>query len=301
MLAKENYRVLLVEDNQGDARLIQEMLQQDQVNRFITTTSVQLEEAIGHLEEKTFDVILLDLNLPDSRGENTFTRINTLFPDLPIVILTGNNDQQAAFSTIGLGAQDYLIKGSFQDGMLSRAILYAIERKRLQNMISHLALHDALTGLPNRRLLMEHLIRDIEGSRRENKHLAVLVLDLDNFKDINDQYGHHVGDEVLVKVAQRLQYLLRKCDVIARIGGDEFVIPVPHLQTKKQAQVVAAKIIEAFKEPIQVENTRLTVSFSIGVAMFPENAEDPLELIKAADQAMYLAKDAGKGRFFIID
>jgi len=301
MITKENYRVLLVEDSQGDARLIQEMLQQDQVNRFITTTAVQLEESIGHLEERTFDVILLDLNLPDSRGENTFTRINTLFPDLPIVILTGNNDQQAAFSTIGLGAQDYLIKGSFQDGMLSRAILYAIERKRLQNMISHLALHDALTGLPNRRLLMEHLTRDIEGSRRENKLLAVLVLDLDNFKDINDQYGHHVGDELLVKVAHRLQYLLRKCDVIARIGGDEFVIPVPHLQSKKQAQVVAAKIIEAFKEPIQVENARLTVSFSIGVAMFPKNAEDPLELIKAADQAMYLAKEAGKGRFFIMD
>lgn len=295
MITKENYRVLLVEDNRGDARLILEMLDQDPVNHFNTTTVESLENAIGHLQEKTVDVILLDLNLPDCRGENTFTRVNTLFPDLPIVILTGNDDQQAAFSAIGLGAQDYLIKGSFKDGLLSRAILYAIERKRLQNMISHLALHDALTGLPNRRLLMEHLTRDIETGKRDKKLIAVLVLDLDNFKGINDQFGHHIGDQVLIKVAHRLQYLLRKCDVIARIGGDEFVIPIPHIRSAEQARIVAEKIIEAFKEPIQVENVRLTLSFSIGIALFPAHAGDPYALIKAADKAMYSAKETGKG------
>ncbi len=296
MITRENYRVLLVEDNPGDVRLIQEMLRGDQVNQFAAATAGTLEGALAALEEKAFDIVLLDLNLPDSRGENTFTRINTLFPDLPIVILTGNNDQQTAFTAIGLGAQDYLVKGFVRDGMLSRAILYAIERKRLQNMISHLALHDALTGLPNRRLLMEHLTRDIETSRRDKKRLAVLMLDLDNFKDINDQYGHHIGDQVLIKVAHRLQYLLRKCDVIARIGGDEFVIPIPHIQTEEQARVVAGKIITAFQEPMQVENARLTVSLSIGIALFPENASDPLELIKTADKAMYQAKDSGKAR-----
>jgi diguanylate cyclase (GGDEF)-like protein len=297
MNTKEKYRVLLVEDNQGDARLIQEMLGEDPINHFSATTAENLEDAVGNLQNKAFDVILLDLTLPDSRGENTFTRINTFFPDLPIVILTGNDDQQAAFSAIGLGAQDYLIKGSIKDGLLSRAILYAIERKRLQNMISHLALHDALTGLPNRRLLMEHLTRDVETSKRDKKILAVLMLDLDNFKEINDQYGHHIGDQVLIKVAHRLQYLLRKCDVIARLGGDEFVIPIPHIRTVEQAQIVAAKIIEAFKEPLQVENARLTVSLSIGIAIFPENAGDPFELLKAADKAMYHAKESGKGRY----
>jgi diguanylate cyclase (GGDEF)-like protein len=164
-------------------------------------------------------------------------------------------------------------------------------------MISHLALHDALTGLPNRRLLMEHLTRDVETSKRDKKILAVLMLDLDNFKEINDQYGHHIGDQVLIKVAHRLQYLLRKCDVIARLGGDEFVIPIPHIRTVEQAQIVAAKIIEAFKEPLQVENARLTVSLSIGIAIFPENAGDPFELLKAADKAMYHAKESGKGRY----
>ena len=297
MNTRENYRVLLVEDNQGDARLIQEMLGDDQANHFATTTAEKLEDAVGRLKDGVFDVILLDLNLPDSRGENTFTRVNTLFPDLPIVILTGNADQQAAFSAIGLGAQDYLVKGSFKDGLLSRAILYAIERKRLQNMISHLALHDALTGLPNRRLLMEHLTRDIEICKREKQLLALLVLGLDNFKEINDQYGHHIGDQVLIKVAHRLQYLLRKCDIIARIGGDEFIIPVTNLRDAGQARIVSAKIIEAFKEPIQAENTRLIVSLSIGIALYPVNANDPLNLIKAADQAMYQAKEAGKGRY----
>ena len=299
MVAKDNYRVLLVEDNPGDARLIREMLADDPVNQFNLTQSGDLENAADDLEKQSFDVILLDLSLPDSQGENTFTRINTLVPDLPIVILTGNDDQQAAFSAIGLGAQDYLVKGSFQDGLLSRAILYAIERKRLQNMISHLALHDALTNLPNRRLLMEHLVRDLESCKRANTHLAVLVLDLDNFKHINDEYGHHVGDQVLIKVANRLQYLLRKCDVIARIGGDEFVIPVPNIQSAEQAQFVASKIIEAFKEPFQIENARIAVSFSIGIALFPENGDDPQEMIKAADKAMYQAKAEGKGRYHL--
>jgi diguanylate cyclase (GGDEF)-like protein len=300
MVVKENYRVLLVEDDQGDARLIQEMLDEDPINHFTVNQSSDLEEAAVHLERQAFDVILLDLNLPDSQGENTFTRINTLVPDLPIVILTGNVDQQAAFSAIGLGAQDYLVKGSFQDGLLSRAILYAIERKRLQNMISHLALHDALTNLPNRRLLMEHLVRDLESSKRANKHLAILVLDLDDFKHINDEYGHHIGDQVLIKVANRLQYLLRKCDVIARIGGDEFVIPIPNILGAEQAQFVASKIIEAFKEPFQTESSRITTSFSIGIALYPENGEDPQELIKTADKAMYQAKMQGKGCYQLV-
>ena len=139
MAIKKEYKVLLVEDNEGDARLIQEMLRDDAINQFSLTQTKSLAEAVQALETQSYDVILLDLNLPDSTGESTFSHINSVYSEVPIVILTGNDDQRAAFSAIGLGAQDYLVKGTFQDGLLSRAILYAIERKRLQNMISHLS------------------------------------------------------------------------------------------------------------------------------------------------------------------
>ena len=295
MAIKKEYKVLLVEDNEGDARLIQEMLRDDAINQFSLTQTKSLAEAVQALETQSYDVVLLDLNLPDSTGESTFSHINSVYSEVPIVILTGNDDQRAAFSAIGLGAQDYLVKGTFQDGLLSRAILYAIERKRLQNMISHLSLHDALTGLPNRRLLMEHLARDVELAKREQDHLALLMLDLDNFKDINDEYGHHIGDIVLVEVAHRLQYLLRKCDLIARIGGDEFVVPIPSLTDPIQAEIIAGKIIDAFQEPIMIDKTRYQVSFCIGIAIFPDHCADPKQLIKLGDQAMYKAKADGKG------
>jgi len=295
MAMKKDYKVLLVDDNAGDTRLIQEMLRDDEINQFSLTQTKSLAEAVQALETQSYDVILLDLNLPDSMGESTFSHINSVYSEVPIVILTGNDDRRAAFSAIGLGAQDYLVKGTFHDGLLSRAILYATERKRLQNMISHLSLHDALTGLPNRRLLMEHLVRDVELTKRENNHLALLLLDLDNFKDINNEHGHHMGDRVIVEAANRLQYLLRKCDIIARIGGDEFVIPIPSLTDPIQAEVIATKIIDAFQEPIMIDKTRYQVSLSIGIAVIPDHCQDPKELIRLADQAMYQAKADGKG------
>ena len=299
MIAKNEYKLLLVEDNPGDARLIREMLLDDPVHQFQTTEADTIKAAKELLDQEGFDIILLDLNLPDSQGENTFSSINNTYPDIPIVILTGKKDEQAAFSAIGLGAQDYLTKGTIHNGMLTRAILYAVERKRLQNMISHLALHDALTGLPNRRLLMEYLTRDIELAKRENENMAVMLLDLDNFKDVNDSFGHHIGDLVLIKIADRLRYLLRKCDIIARIGGDEFIIPVLNLKDNQDAEVVALKIIHAFKQPISIENYTIPVSMSIGIALYPEHSSDLQALIKMADKAMYQAKAKGKGKFMI--
>ena len=283
--------MLLVEDNPGDARLIREMLLDDPVHQFQTTEADTIKAAKELLDQEGFDIILLDLNLPDSQGENTFSSINNTYPDIPIVILTGKKDEQAAFSAIGLGAQDYLTKGTIHYGLLTRAILYAVERKRLQNMISHLALHDALTGLPNRRLLMEYLTRDIELAKRENENMAVMLLDLDNFKDINDSFGHHIGDLVLIKIADRLRYLLRKCDIIARIGGDEFVVLVDNPHHIHPA-AIAEKIISSLSEPYEIEGNVVDyVSSSIGISVFPTDAVDMDGLVKKADQAMYVAKE----------
>jgi diguanylate cyclase len=164
----------------------------------------------------------------------------------------------------------------------------------------HQALHDSLTGLPNRTLLRDRTDQVIHQADRELVPAALLLLDLDRFKEVNDTLGHHYGDELLVQVGERLRSRLREVDTVARLGGDEFAILLPRIQTAEGAVAVAGKLQAAFDEPFTLEDLALDVEASIGVALYPEHGSDPDELLQHADIAMYVAKDTHAG-FVLFD
>lgn len=170
------------------------------------------------------------------------------------------------------------------------------ERKRSEARILHMAQHDMLTGLPNRALFSDRLQQALGLARREQKRLALLFLDLDHLKPINDNYGHNVGDLLLRQVAQRIGQAVRASDTVARIGGDEFVVLLPVIHDDGDAAQVAEKIRLALEQPFELAGLCLQISSSIGVATFPEHGSDEVELLKYADSAMYAAKQTGRNR-----
>ncbi|HVS63959.1 MAG TPA: EAL domain-containing protein [Thermoanaerobaculia bacterium] len=173
-------------------------------------------------------------------------------------------------------------------------------RRRAEQRITHQAYHDALTALPNRLLVVERLEAALESARRSGVSVAVLFLDLDNFKLVNDTLGHRVGDELLQAVADRLSTCVRETDTIGRLGGDEFTIVLGRVQDESDAARVASKVLELISEPFVLTNTRIDVTTSIGVSLFPSNGADVETLLRCADTAMYRAKELGRGNYQLV-
>ena len=177
------------------------------------------------------------------------------------------------------------------------------ERLNTERTIHYMAHHDTLTGLPNRRLMQDRLNQAILQARRQQKHVALLFIDLDRFKLVNDTLGHETGDYVLRDIAKRLNKAVREGDTVSREGGDEFLIILPDLDKPEFAQAVATKILNELSKPVEVSGHELTVTASIGISHYPNDATDVQQLLKHADSAMYQAKDAGRNtaRFFTSD
>lgn len=170
------------------------------------------------------------------------------------------------------------------------------ERMRAQEDIWHNANHDLLTGLPNRRLFLDRLDQEVKHAKRRNGLLAVMFMDLDGFKEVNDSIGHEVGDRLLYGVAERLNMLVRKEDTVARLGGDEFTVILAGDTTHADAELIAQAIIDALAKPFDIADRPVQISASIGVTFYPEDALTPNELLRAADQAMYRAKKSDSAR-----
>jgi diguanylate cyclase (GGDEF)-like protein len=170
------------------------------------------------------------------------------------------------------------------------------EKRKVEEQLQHQALNDELTGLPNRRLLRDRLTHSLEVARREQKRVALLYIDLDGFKLVNDSLGHTVGDILLCQVADRLRLRIRRSDTLARLGGDEFATLLINLHAKEQAGHVAQKLLQALTHPFQIEEHEITISACLGVSLFPDNGASATDLLQQADSAMYAAKRAGKNR-----
>ncbi len=171
------------------------------------------------------------------------------------------------------------------------------QRKQAQDRIWRQANYDALTGLPNRDLLDDRLERALSQARRRDSQVAVLFVDLDNFKSANDQFGHDAGDTILREAARRMAACLRDTDTVARLGGDEFLIVLPLLESRQDAEFVAEKVVEQLAQPFVLPTGTAQISASIGIAYFPEDADTADKLLRNADHAMYRAKDAGRGTY----
>lgn len=173
------------------------------------------------------------------------------------------------------------------------------ERKRYEEKLRYNAIHDYLTELPNRLLFFDRLNLALAQAQRDSHKLAVLMLDLDEFKKVNDSWGHNIGDKVLQGVAYRLIHMFRKGDTIARFGGDEFVLLLPEIPHADVARNVAERVILSFQKPFEFDGLKISITASIGITLFPEDAEDMDMLIRNADIAMYKAKEEGRNRFHL--
>jgi len=185
--------------------------------------------------------------------------------------------------------------GTVQD--ITKQKLMENKLKEQKETMSHLAYHDTLTKLPNRMLLNDRLSKAIESAKRDNRKFALLFIDLDHFKEINDSLGHHIGDEVLKETAKRFYSIVHKNDTLARLGGDEFTIIMENLKHGQDASILAEKIIETLSQPITVAEHSLYISCSIGISLYPSDGTDLQDLLKYADAAMYRAKEEGRSDF----
>jgi diguanylate cyclase (GGDEF)-like protein len=293
-------RLLLVEDNPGDAVLVREMLRSALDDDFELVHARDLTAACREVTAAETACVLLDLSLPDADGIEAVTRMQTAAPDVPIVVLTVFDDQRLALSAVQQGAQDYLIKGRVDDHLISRSIRYAIERKRADVQLAHQALHDPLTGLPNRTLFVDRLELALARAKRLQKSVAVLLLDLDRFKVVNDSLGHEAGDRLLVELAARLQSVLRPGDTVARFGGDEFTILCDEISGERDVVVIAERVAEAVSAPFFLHESEAFLTASSGIALAASEARAEA-LIGDADAAMYRAKERGRARYELFD
>jgi len=289
--------VLLVEDNLIDAQLVRRLLRRVTGSYYRITHVRTVNDAILSAEELTPDVILADLNLPDSRGTQTVTSLQTSYPDIPLVIVSAWEDEAISLRSVKAGAQDYLVKGHIDGANLHRVIRYAVERKRTELELVRLAHYDQLTSLPNRTMLRERVEHALARAMRAGTGVATLVLDMDRFKEINDMLGHEIGDKLLIEVAQRIRASVRDQDTVARLGGDEFAVVLEGVSEAREVLPVIERIIDSLAEVTTIGGHEINSSTSVGIAMFPENGSNLSELLRAADLAMYQAKSSGRGRY----
>jgi diguanylate cyclase (GGDEF)-like protein len=289
--------LLLVEDNPPDARLVRLMVEASTGARFHVVEAATLGAALAVLESVAVDAVLLDLGLPDSTGIGTLTQMLARTRAVPIVVLTATEDEALATRMVQAGAQDYLVKGGIDARLLGRTLRHAMERHALMRDLesarareSHRATHDGLTGLPNRVLFNDRVTRALSAAQRYQDQVAVAFMDLDGFKDINDRFGHAVGDQVLIHVAHRLSGIVRQSDMVARFGGDEFTLLVERIRDRESAEALLARFVATASAPLRVEGHAIDLSLSLGVAVFPDDGQSADDLLRAADGAMYRQK-----------
>lgn len=289
-------RVLLVEDNPGDARLVRESLNDGLPGQFTVQVAESLTQALETLRTAAdeVDVVLLDLSLPDSQGLETYRAVHAMAAPVPILVLSGLNDESIALKAVNEGAQDFLRKARVDGEVLPRAIRYAIERHRMLEQVRQLAIADELTGLVNRRGFM--LLAEYQRSLADRKgtSLCVIFLDIDHFKRTNDQFGHDEGDRALRELAGILLRTFRRSDVVARLGGDEFIVLMADINGDGLRTVLdrVEKNVRAFNQEARFP---WHLSISLGVARSDPAKPATLEaLMAAADQAMYKEKEQSR-------
>ena len=303
-------RILIVDDCQSHVLLLEQVLRGAGYVKAVSTTDPFAVSALH--QQHQFDLILLDLHMPGMDGFNVIAELRALNATGYLPIMAISVDPNLRSRALSSGAKDFVAK-PFDMVELTSRIHNMVELRLLYNKLGQLAhvmkssaLHDELTGLPNRRLLLDRLGQARMASMRSGQHVALMFLDLDNFKQINDRCGHAAGDQLLNQVAVDLQACLRECDSVARVGGDEFVVLLgalspDNMKAATQAQRVAHKILEALQLPHIPLGAPHTCTVCVGIVVFCGNLQSSDDLMKMADLAMYQAKATGRNRSCFYD
>ncbi|MFL6601690.1 MAG: diguanylate cyclase [Steroidobacteraceae bacterium] len=290
----DRLNILLVEDNPGDARLFKEALNEAHAANFALHHCTSLEQALACLSKARPDVIVVDLGLPDAFGIDVVRRTRMGAPAIPVVVLTSRTDEALGLQALHEGAQDYLIKGELDPRLLSRALRYAIERQRMQAALQSESLTDELTKLHNRRGFMSLAGSHIKSAEHTQQPFALVFIDLDGMKDVNDTLGHVEGDRALVETASLLSRCVRQTDIVARFGGDEFVLLLTTAE-KNWEDSIRHRLQQQLDASNAQPGRRYHLSFSVGVVTAEPDSWFSLEdLVAEADAMMYRHKQKKK-------
>ncbi|MBF0296961.1 MAG: EAL domain-containing protein [Magnetococcales bacterium] len=310
-----NETILVVDDNPDNIRLMGHILDAHYHIQFATNG----EEALASVADNPPDMILLDVMMPGIDGFEVCRRLRQgeRSRDIPVILVTALNDPAAEIRGFSAGAVDFLSKPVNPPVVRARVGVHlALKRQRealertnrrlaeenarrmlLEEQLREQAEYDALTGLPNRKLFQDRLEQTILMVERNQGSFSLMFLDLDRFKWVNDTLGHDAGDQLLVEVSRRLRGVVRKSDTVARLGGDEFTVILSDILHESMAELVARKILEQLSTPFVLKGQEVTISGSVGIAIFPADGGDAQELAKNADCAMYQAKEGGRNAF----
>lgn len=326
-MAGPSTRILLIENNAHEVDRLRQAVVQVGSSAIDLQVASTLNEALSLLKNIAFNAIVANLSLPDSRGADTARSLNLRAPDTPMIVITTADREDAGLQAMQHGAAGYMVQNEISGAMLRRELRHAIERKRAETdikmmlaekemlisqltaanaelehsraAIAELAIRDDLTGIFNRRELNRLMVEEIERSRRSKLPLALVLMDIDHFKKINDVHGHPAGDKILRQLGSLLSTNLRGTDKPARYGGEEFAILSPDLPKMAAAAmaerlrgIVAGHVFTVSGEDKKTLVIPLTVS--LGVAIYPDHGDTPDDIFKAADMAMYHAKDLGR-------
>lgn len=297
--------LLIVDDCAEDQAVYKRYISKTFQQEMFIKTLEKGSHAIDFLKTNQVDCVLLDYQLPDMTGLEFLKLLkNENAISIPVIMLTGSGNEKIAIEALKTGAYDYLNKSDLKPEILYNTIANAIEKSLLirkikakESEINYLAYHDFLTEIPNRAQFELDIKKTIEQAERYANSFAILFMDLDRFKYINDSYGHETGDKLLKKVAQLFKTCLRKSDILARMGGDEFAILTPQIEHLDNVEVIANKLIDTLTIPLTINDHIIKISASIGIAVYPDSGNSISRLFSNADLALYKAKSSGKNAF----
>jgi len=298
-------RILHLEDKELDRELVKEVIQDAGIDSEITAVETR-EDFVSRVVEEEWDLILSDYSLPAFDGLEALGIAGRTCPDTPFIFVTGTLGEDTAVESLKSGATDYVLKLGMKrlGGSVRRALNERAERRRRElaeaeldrseERLRFLAYHDALTGLPNRALLQDRLDQILFDARRRTEKVALLFIDLDRFKDVNDWLGHTTGDIVLKVTAERLKECARITDTVVRLGGDEFVVVLNGIKDSTDAVITADRIKQEFAREFTVNGTAISTTCSMGISVFPADGTDSETLLRHADIALFSAKQSGR-------
>lgn len=294
-------RLLMIEDNPDDEALVLRAIRKGGFNVEHVRVDNR-DDLLMVLKNRDWDIVLSDYQMPEFNGLAALKIVKQRNKDLPFIVVSGTIGEEVAVEAMRSGAQDYLMKDNLTRLVpaIRREMADADERRALreaQQTLRHQAYHDILTGLPNRWLLRDRMEQALKYVRQKKTGLAVMFLDLDRFKNLNDTLGHMTGDFLLRAVSERLSLILNERDTLARFGGDDFVVMLMDILDANQATAAAELLLTALHEPFVLDNKEIYVGASIGIALYPANGDEFDLLIKNAESAMYYAKDQGRNNY----
>ncbi|WP_049631552.1 bifunctional diguanylate cyclase/phosphodiesterase [Cellvibrio sp. pealriver] len=293
-------KILFIDREQGEYLLIAEILSHIRHVEYELTWCDDLDSALGKILSQEFDVALLDYYWGDMNARDLLNAARVQACQTPIVVMTDEMETEVDREAIRAGAADYLIKGQIDHLLLERTLRYAIERKQTEQHLSRLAHYDPLTDVPNRILFRDRLEHAIHLAERDNTSFTLMFIDLNGFKEVNDNFGHDAGDAIIRICAERLGACLRRSDSVARMGGDEFTLLLQNIAVNTDVAHIAEKVIKAIEQPAEINGHEVVVGCSVGIAIYPQAGRDADTLLKHADMAMYKAKqeEGSSYRFF---